>query len=64
MSVLPDFPENSSSWLSPSERAVALERMVEDAGPEQCHISGDAIESKERLGRWPGLYLAIRDWKV
>jgi hypothetical protein len=64
MSILPDFPENSSSWLSPSEKAVALERMAEDAGPEEGRTFRDAIESKERLGRWPGLQLAIKDWKV
>lgn len=60
--VLPDFPENSSDWLSPSEKAVALERMAEDIGYEED--LGDGIESKELRGWWPGLRLAIRDWKV
>jgi len=64
MFILPDFPENSSSWLSPSEKAVALERMAEDAGPEEDLTFGNGVELKEHLGRWPGLYLAIRDWKV
>lgn len=59
MFILPDFPENSSNWLSPSEKAVALERMAEDFGYEDL---GDGIESKELW--WPGLSLAIKDWKV
>lgn len=63
MFILPDFPENSSSWLSPSEKAVALERMAEDIGYEEDLTLGDGIESKEH-GWWPGLRLAIRDWKV
>jgi hypothetical protein len=30
--VLPDFPSNSQSWLSPLEKRLAEKRMVEDAG--------------------------------
>lgn len=62
--ILPDFPENSSNWLSPSEKAVALERIAEDTGYEEDRTSGDGMESKEPRGWWPGLRLAIRDWKV
>lgn len=29
--ILPDFPENSSSWLSLAEQALAIRRMQEDA---------------------------------
>jgi len=42
---------------------VALERMAEDIGYEEDRTSGDGTESKEH-GWWPGLRLAIKDWKV
>jgi len=62
--ILPDFPENSSNWLSPSEKAVALERMTEDIGLEEDCTLGNPIESKALHGWWPGLRLAVGDWKV
>lgn len=65
MFVLPDFPENSSNWLTPAEKALAMKRMQEDAGhgdTQHVHLSDDL--SKESLSRWPGLHLAVTDWKV
>jgi len=38
--------------------------MAEDAGPEEGCTFWNGVESKEHLGRWPGLHLAIWDWKV
>lgn len=71
MFILPDFPENSSNWLTPAEQALALQRMVEDAGhqnPTSVDIdAGPAAESdvlKSYIGQWPGLYLAVTDGKV
>ncbi|KIM46229.1 hypothetical protein M413DRAFT_307768 [Hebeloma cylindrosporum] len=64
MFILPDFPENSSNWLSPSEKAVALERMAEDIGHEEDRTLTDGMESKELHVWWHGLRLAIGDWKV
>ncbi|CAA7259721.1 unnamed protein product [Cyclocybe aegerita] len=61
MTILPDFPETSSGWLTPAEKSLAIRRMAEDVGhrediPEQS--------MKGSLGRWPGLYLAVTDLKV
>jgi len=64
MSILPDFPETSFGWLTPAERALAMRRMTEDLG---CYHEGNLLESKlhgKFLGRWPGLHLAVTDWKV
>jgi len=63
MYILPDFPENSSNWLTPAEQALALERMAEDAGQTSDVFMEDGI-SEKFLGKWPGLYLAVTDWKV
>jgi len=66
MYILPDFPENSSNWLTPSEKALALERMARDlgnSGLENAPPFHNATSAK-LLGRWPGLHLAITDWKV
>ncbi|KAF8913857.1 MFS general substrate transporter [Gymnopilus junonius] len=66
MYILPDFPENSSNWLTPSEKAIALERMSRDSGDsgaENVTSFGNTTSAK-LLGRWPGLYLAVTDWKV
>ncbi|KAF8974312.1 MFS general substrate transporter [Flammula alnicola] len=65
MYILPDFPENCSNWLTPSEKALAMQRMAEDSG--HIDIEYDSTEdviSKGFLGRWPGLQLAVTDWKV
>lgn len=55
MFILPDFPENSSSWLNPAEQALAIQRMREDA----VHYTGDAETSE-----MTGLMMAVKDWKV
>ena len=66
MFILPDFPENSSNWLTPAEKALALERVARDTGDISVQ-NATAIygtSSGKLLGRWPGLYLAVTDWKV
>ncbi|KIY51969.1 MFS general substrate transporter [Fistulina hepatica ATCC 64428] len=52
--ILPDFPHNTR-WLSPSERALAMQRMEEDVGVED--------NDHENL-TFDGFFMAIRDWKV
>ncbi|KAH9483064.1 MFS-type transporter cnsO [Psilocybe cubensis] len=64
MSVLPDFPENSSNWLTPAEKALAIKRMAEDSSGQETYVSLGDSTSNKLLGRWPGLYLAVTDWKV
>ena len=56
--ILPDFPETTAGWLTPAEQALAVQRMVEDAGRH----SGFDIPGKS--GQFHGLSLAIRDKKV
>ncbi|KAG7097010.1 hypothetical protein E1B28_004404 [Marasmius oreades] len=56
MFILPDFPE-SSKWLSPLERKLAMQRMKEDVGV------GDSNET-EPSGRTSGLWLCLTDWRV
>lgn len=53
MFILPDFPSNSSSWLTPAEKAVAEQRMEEEARGHQ-----------KSVGYMQGFILAISDWKV
>ena len=54
--ILPDFPE-TSPWLDPEERALAILRMTEDTGP--LDRRGDYTSD------WAtGFSLAISDWKV
>ncbi|KAF9534883.1 MFS general substrate transporter [Crepidotus variabilis] len=62
MSLLPDFPETSSGWLTPEEKALAVRRMAEDAG----HYGNmdETVDKSKLLSRWPGLHLAVMDWKV
>lgn len=56
--VLPDFPE-TTRWLSPIERKLAIRRMEEDtAGVE------DGDEKIEGSGPMHGFWLAVTDWKV
>ncbi|KAL0577727.1 hypothetical protein V5O48_004276 [Marasmius crinis-equi] len=54
--ILPDFPE-TSSWLDPNERALAIKRMTEDTGPldRRGHYASNWAS---------GFSLAISDWKV
>lgn len=54
MFILPDFPENSSSWLSPAEQALAILRMREDS----------KHAGSEEIGEFAGMILALKDWKV
>lgn len=53
--ILPDFPETTTGWLTPAEQALAVRRMVEDAGGQS---------GREKSGQFYGLSLAIRDKKV
>ncbi|KAL1723380.1 major facilitator superfamily domain-containing protein [Schizophyllum commune] len=55
--VLPDFPENSSGWITPEERAVALKRMEEEA-------DSHGPKNSTKTGQLAGLALALRDGKV
>ncbi len=65
MFILPDFPENSSSWLTPAEKTLAMQRMQEVAGSRSRQQDLDAPDlSKQPLGHFPGLHLAVTDWKV
>ena len=57
MYILPNFPEGSNTWLTPAERVLAVQRMVEDVETHtDLHIASE--------GRFLGFHLAISDWKV
>ncbi|KAJ6515938.1 MFS general substrate transporter [Mycena sanguinolenta] len=56
MFILPDFPENSSDWLSPAEQSLAMRRMAEDSGMDE--------EQDSRHKSTSGLFMALSDWKV
>ncbi|KAF8627185.1 hypothetical protein AX15_004503 [Amanita polypyramis BW_CC] len=59
MYILPDFPENSSGWLSLHEQRLAQRRMIDDAG------LGYAITSlSTKKDVFDGLALALADRKV
>jgi len=51
--VLPDFPE-TTRWLTPEERALAIRRMEEDEG----------TDDSDRTGHMEGFWLAVKDWRV
>lgn len=53
--VLPDFPSNSETWLSPLEKKLAEKRMTEDAG---------VSDEIEKTGTMAVLASAMADWKV
>lgn len=55
--VLPDFPSNSETWLSPAEKKLAEKRMAEDAGV------GDEKET-ETTRIFPMLQSALTDWQI
>ncbi|KAH9045324.1 MFS general substrate transporter [Lactarius pseudohatsudake] len=56
--ILPDFPNNTHSFLSPEEARLAQLRMLEDVGVSDG-------EGTERKGsRFPGFFEALSDWKV
>lgn len=67
--ILPDFPESNSSWLTPAESALALHRMVEDAGIELDSTDPTDVDSLEgskhaHVISQKCLRLALTDWKV
>ncbi|KAG6812331.1 hypothetical protein H0H92_003415 [Tricholoma furcatifolium] len=73
--VLPDFPESPCSWLTPAERALAMQRMMEDVGQEtetpsdetNVTIAEEASQAeviKSTNETTQGLQLALADWKV
>ncbi|KAG6912756.1 hypothetical protein DXG01_012407, partial [Tephrocybe rancida] len=56
MFILPDFPENSESWLSiAAENALAIHRMQEDAAP---------LSHYKSMSKYEGIILAVKDWKA
>ena len=55
MYILPDFPEDSNTWLTPAEKALAVQRMV-----EEVEVHSDLHTE----GRFLGFHLAVSDWKV
>jgi len=55
--ILPDFPSNSESWLSPLEKRLAEKRMAEDAGV------GDGKQT-ETQNSMAVVASALSDWKV
>ncbi|KAF9462596.1 MFS general substrate transporter [Collybia nuda] len=66
--ILPDFPDSPSSWLTPNERALAQQRMIEDARPNDAFKSltsdlGSTIQTR-RQASISGFILALSDWKV
>ncbi|KAF9058143.1 major facilitator superfamily domain-containing protein [Panaeolus papilionaceus] len=63
MTLLPDFPENSTGWITPAERALAIQRMLEDQSSRQTE-SVSAADSKGFNHQMIGLRLALTDWKV
>ncbi|KAJ4478018.1 major facilitator superfamily domain-containing protein [Lentinula aciculospora] len=56
--ILPDFPENSSGWLTPAERTLAMQRIQDENPPA---IPSNHNQLKTQLD---GLYSAMRDPKV
>ncbi|KXN83671.1 hypothetical protein AN958_00812 [Leucoagaricus sp. SymC.cos] len=65
--ILPDFPENESiSWLTASEHAIAKWRVIEDNGgvPAAKPIGEGEDHSPKSDSAIAGLVLAILDWKV
>lgn len=55
--ILPDFPESPNSWLTPAEKALAIQRMAEDSGHDSHHPS-------RPTSLLSGLSLALHDPKV
>lgn len=56
MYLLPDFPHNTTRFYSEEEKAVAVQRLAEDAG--ETDIEG------ENGGAWRGFILCVLDPKV
>ena len=57
MYILPDFPGGSNIWLTPAEKAIVVQRMVEDV---EVHADLHTTSG----GQFLGFHLAISDWKV
>lgn len=55
--ILPDFP-TTTKWLTPIERKLAIQRMIEDVGET------DEESKEDDHNQWRGLALAVTDWKV
>ena len=55
--ILPDFPEGFNTWLTPAEKVLAVQRMVEDVD-----VNADLHTASG--GRFFGFHLAVSDWKV
>ncbi|KIK06747.1 hypothetical protein K443DRAFT_88871 [Laccaria amethystina LaAM-08-1] len=55
--ILPDFPETSRVWLTPSEKALAIRRMIEDLGPA-------STEEGDEQNHFAGLLMTLGDGKV
>ena len=67
--ILPDFPENSSGWLTPVEQALAVQRIIEDTGfqggfPNNIESISLGDDHRKHSPDLMGLRLALRDWKV
>jgi hypothetical protein len=52
--VLPDFPSNSETWLSPLEKELAEKRMEEDVG----------VGDLETASMGSVLATTLTDWKI
>ena len=55
--ILPDFPEGFNTWLTPAEKVLAVQRMVEDVD-----VNADLHTASG--GRFFDFHLAVSDWKV
>lgn len=71
--VLPDFPESPCSWLTPTERALAIHRMTEVAEidvilppiEDSVTFAEDVVVATRQINESQrGLKLALADWKV
>ncbi|KAJ4478020.1 major facilitator superfamily domain-containing protein [Lentinula aciculospora] len=56
--ILPDFPENSSGWLTPAERTLAIQR-IQDENPPAIPLNHNQLKTQ-----LDGLYSAMSDPKV
>lgn len=55
--ILPDFPETSRVWLTSSEKALAIRRMIEDSGPA-------STKEGDEQNHFAGLLMTLSDRKV
>ncbi|KAI9727365.1 MAG: hypothetical protein M1834_008436 [Cirrosporium novae-zelandiae] len=54
--ILPNYPE-STKWLSPSERTLAILRIAEEANKEDNHATSNTFEGLRMAFTDPSLYL-------